>query len=198
MIPPGRIAETGPFKSVWRRINEIRDFCVAISPVEGNGVRVRETSYGSIISTEKQKSVAGGTTISQYRVEGIYDDYLTCKKYSSGSVSGSVMKIAKPWDLQKTPWHGYTLVFAHEVTGTQITLTFNYNNGYWRTVSRKIGASTSIVTEDQVIIPRYVIGKSVIYASDVEETLTIADTTAGEVTKIDLNVSGRAWTRIIS
>lgn len=60
MLPPKRYAEKGLHKSVWRALNDFRDYLISITPTGGKNVKIQRTSRGVLIEAEPQ-SVGGDT-----------------------------------------------------------------------------------------------------------------------------------------
>ena len=58
MIPPSKHAETGPFKAFWKALNDLRDFAISTRPRKGRGVKLRETSDGTVINADDQAGTA--------------------------------------------------------------------------------------------------------------------------------------------
>lgn len=113
-------------------------------------------------------------SLQQFKIESIAADYLVCNPWNGIEATASQFIIAKPPELRRSrvSWNG---------------LTFTYTNDQART------ASNGSDTEDQVVVPLYVVGdviyglKGITGGTGVE----LEDGTAVEW--LDQNVAGRAW-----
>lgn len=198
MIPPKRQPEVGPFADIWKAINRLLDYTVAIRPIGSQSARVRQTSYGSIITTteggESATQPASGT-LQQYIVTAVDADHLECRLYSNGSASGDTVNIAKPHELRQTVWHNQTIQFTHEFTGRVYQITFAAVGTSGRTATLKNAAGVPISAEQQVVIPRYIPGVTVILAMESEQGLGISSPSG--ITKCDVNAGSRTWVRLL-
>lgn len=130
------------------------------------------------------------------------DDYLICKGYDpngSGSVRRKI-KVAKPWLLQKTRWHGQTVPLI--VGGRTVPVTFEYTG-----LGKRIARATVVsddgeeeeVEETQRITMDYFAGDAILAArvrQDAQrEGFALSERLArpGRRLWLDLNMSGRCW-----
>ena len=185
MIPPNEV--TGSTReAAW--LNKLLRFCRSLSIQDSPDIRVVRSTNGVTLEVARRTSSSSST--SMYRVTSVQDDYILAKKFDGTSVSGSDVKIAKPYDLRKTGWHGVTVSYPVEpypgAPSSPLSITYSYISSVYRTAT---GATTG--TEHQVIIPRYVANKSVIFASAPDN-----GTGVSEATLIDLNADGRAWAKV--
>lgn len=116
---------------------------------------------------------AGGSL--QCRVNSEFGDYLAVTKIASGTTTGTIFNVAKPYSLRKTPFDGVT------------------NNGVTRVYSTNLTrvASNTEFGQVEVIIPNYNLGSDHIYVAGVDHSDVFVS--SEELKFIDLNVDGRAW-----
>lgn len=111
----------------YQELNRAAKRVNATPETEGDFVRARREDGG----------------VARLVVQSVADDYLVCRAWD-GTTAGTVdIYVAKPPWLRKTPYHGKT------ITISGVALTFNYTNGFTRTVSKSGGSET------QIIIPAY-------------------------------------------
>lgn len=199
MTPLPKKLNSRASSAAW--LNQLRQ-CVSERTVQfSSNVKLLHHVNGFLFDqpskARNEKSEPGGK-VNQYLVKQLFGDYLRCRKIDGSTVGTQDVYIAKPFELRRTPWHGVTVSYTIEEFSTTLTvitvqISYDYKSGTYR-----IGTilSTSS-TEHQTIIPRYVPDKSVIYASDVEETILVTEESAVDVTKIDLNVGARAWAKVL-
>jgi hypothetical protein len=144
---------------------------------------------------EIQAAEAASGVLKQYIVDAVDADHLECRLYSNGSASGDTVNIAKPHELRQNVWTGRTIQFTHEFTGRVYQLTFNGVGTSGRTATLKSGTGATISVEQQVVIPRYIPGVTVIMAMESEQELGI--TTPTGITKVDVNSGSRTWVRLL-
>lgn len=187
---PHKKRESGLFKEVWRAYNELVDFCREIAPLQsGRGVKVTRTSNGTLLQADIPEVSGGSGVVKQFLVKSVQDDYITCVEFDGTNETGGSVLVAKPFNLRRTGWHGVTVNYTLEgypsSPGT-LAITYSMTSAVYRTAT--IGSSV----EHQVIIPRYVPNKSVIFASQ-SENETGVDAAEWQ----DLNVDGRAWAMVL-
>ena len=90
----------------------------------------------------------------------------------------NTVHVAKPWDLQTTPWNGQTRG--------------GVSDAYDNTGQQRVATAPGALEEEQFIVPVYLPGDWVYYA-DVGYT-GVDDPRGGDpLTLLDLNTAGRAW-----
>lgn len=156
---PNKKRETGLFKEVWVAYNNLVDFCREIAPQQSgsHGVMVDRKSNGTsfkISSVERSN-----TELKMFIVKSVHDDYITCRNWDGEHEGISDIKIAKPFELRKTGWHGVTVTYTLETTGATRPVTYSYLSSVYRT------ATSGSTVEWEAIRPPYVPNKSVIYAA---------------------------------
>lgn len=139
-------------------------------------------------------TAGGGGATSQLVVIQEYADYLACVAFTQ-PVSGSVytyqpydanlgqgqtpvIYVAKPYQLQQSPWQGKTI----SLNGTSVT--FNYTGTGTRT------ATNGSTNENQVIVPDYFTGDLILAAP---ASSGLYDPSSNLITLMDLNCAARAW-----
>lgn len=131
----------------------------------------------------------GGTasmlTACQFQLTAMAGDYFEAKVYDGTTQTGSAIKIAKPFQLRRTPFDGETI--------TELGISYVYNSDTTRT------ATLDEEDEEQLVIPKYLVGFSVIFAIKpiVGGTGVTWDNMGQDVPVewLDLNVDARAWAR---
>ena len=117
---------------------------------------------------------AGGLT--QCLVNSEFLDYLAVTKVASGTTTGTLFEVAKPYNLRAAPFNNQTVggvTRVYSSNGTRV-------------------ASNADHTQIEMIIPRYDLGNDLIYISGVDHSDTFVSTM--EIKFLDMNVDGRAWT----
>ncbi len=129
---------------------------------------------------------AGG--VRQLVVKQIHGDYLTCRTWD-GKVLGQGegeedIKVARPHDLQRTPWDGQ----SKTINGV------SYSWAYSSDVARV--KSSGGQNENQVIVPAYFVG-CVIYAASVlnGQAASAGSEPADAIGLVDIT-PGRAWAKV--
>lgn len=192
---PHKLNEGGAFRSLRKRINGIIEQQRRLAPLAGIGIKVDRNGNGSVISVTQVPKAAKGTpgVITQYRLISVQDDYLTCQEFD-GSAAGDTVLIAKPFNLRKTGWHGVTVTYQLEAFpggGGNMQISYNYIGPTYRIATLVAGGVPG--SEQQVILPRYVPGKSIIFASGSSN-----GTGVSSADLIDINADGRAFGRVLS
>lgn len=173
---PPKKRETGALKEVWQAYNALLEYTRSISVMQsGNrGVRVSRTSNGTLLAVDSVAEAATATTVQSFIISSDGPDEW---------VATTGERIAKPWTLRRTPFDGQTLEYIDERNQTY-SITFSYISSFKRSVL------VSGSTENQVIIPRFKLGRDVIFAIKIEDTGVAA---APEW--LDLNVDARQWAK---
>ena len=159
-----------------RRLNETLD---KLSRVE----RDQRTFSNAV----KRKVGGGGDyRVVRFRLKGVYDNYLECRQLNGTTETGPTVKIAKPYNLRKTPFHNKT------ISG----ITYNYTGTQART---KTGTSPS-VTENQVITPAYHVAVPGYDGDEIYACKPSGGTGVKiddeDVIWLDINNAGRAWAKV--
>jgi hypothetical protein len=178
VILPPKKRESGVLKEVWVYCNQLSDVLrtVRLMPSGNRGVTVSQTSNGTLVSVTQKQSSALQTT--RYRVKSVGDDYLVCNQWDGTTAGTADIKIAKPFRLRKTPFHGKTITYDDGVS-----VTYAYSSNFNR------NATSGSETENQIIIPEYNTGFDEIWAID-------AETGVDECNQIDMNCDGRSWAKV--
>lgn len=125
-------------------------------------------------------------------VKSVSDDHLVCRLWD-GFTEGTVdIKVAKPWDLRKKPFHGKTRTIGSN------TFTYNYTSATERTVTKSTSGS-----ETQIIIPQYVATGEVafkgneIWAARCDTGVILNEGQSNEerLSIMDANIAGRCWAK---
>lgn len=156
-----------------------------------------------------------GFRLGQYRVVEERDDYLLCTGYNpnaknpssevtpSAFRTGSLLKIAKPWALQRTIWE----VGPIDIGGVEYTYEYSDDEYGVRTARWTDPDTGEAMEEEQRIDIPYVVGLEIeppktgdlIVAVEIQknagpvEGMTVTDEDGTRLRWIDLNVSGRHW-----
>lgn len=130
--------------------------------------------------------------LKRFVVKSVSDDHLVCRTWD-GTTEGTVdIKVAKPWDLRKKPFHGKTRTIGSN------TFTYNYTSATERTVTKSTSGS-----ETQIIIPQYVATGEVAFKGneiwaarcDTGAILNEGQSNEERLTLMDANVAGRFWAK---
>lgn len=130
--------------------------------------------------------------LQRYVVKSVSDDHLVCRAWD-GVTEGTVdIKVAKPWDLRKKPFHGKTRTIGSN------TFTYSYTSATERTVTKSTSGS-----ETQIIIPQYVAtGETAFKGNEIWAIRCDAGVILNEgqnneerLTLMDVNVACRAWAK---
>ncbi len=193
-----KLPETGELGLICRIINRLSAEVYALRPAPAPGILTNRTNSGvSRRPTLVPKQTTAGATVVQFEVKEMFEDYFTAYRYTS-TARGAVENIAKPVKLRKSPWAGGGLIPIVLEDGTSTpptgTVAYQYLTSTYRVATITVG--TAITTENQVIIPQYRIG-DIIYAIEPENGTLVDDPFLEDVTWLDLNVDGRAWSKVV-
>jgi hypothetical protein len=141
-------------------------------------------------SNAVKRKVGGGGDyrVVRFRLKGVYDDYLECRQLNGTTETGPTVKVAKPYNLRKTPFHNKT------ING----ITYTYTGVQSRTKTRDSPSET----ENQVIVPAYQeavtgYGGDEIYACKPSNGTGVKIGWEDEdVIWLDINNAGRAWAKV--
>lgn len=122
------------------------------------------------------------------RLKSVGYDYITCRTLDEdGNEGDEDIIVAKPEELQRTPWDGKTIAgVAYTISGVQ---------------ARNATQSSPAANETQVVIPTYQVAVtnydgSVIFAVKPYGGTGVVDGDGVPVEWQDLNVAGRAWAKV--
>jgi len=126
-----------------------------------------------------------GGSVYRFRLKAVYHDYLECKQLDGTTFAPEVtVKVAKPYNLRKTPFHGKT------ING----ITYTYTGTQSRTKTRE-GA-----TENQVITPAYQVAVPGYDGDEIYACKPSGGTGVKiddeDVIWLDINNAGRAWAKV--
>ena len=150
----------GGQSGIERKFDALSEDIQRLKICESQTVKVEQTSRGQMLTAVIGSGV-GGSSVKQFKLVSVQDDYLTCHDWDGTTEGAEDILIAKVFENRKTGWHGLTVTYTLEtplgggtraITYTQITPTY-------RT------AVYGGITEHQAIRPFYVPGKSIIFAS---------------------------------
>ena len=147
-------------------------------PVEGDIIMAHFTGvYAAEPDAPKPRYglFGGGGGAIQVRINSEFGDYLGVTKVASGTTTGTVFNVAKPYALRQTPFDGQTI------------------GGVTRTYSSSLTrvASNSDFGQVEVIVPSYIPGVSLIYITATDHTDVFVS--GSELKFLDLNTDGRVW-----
>lgn len=193
MTPPTKLSMFSGMPELIRGHNLLIDFANSLQLRPGRNTAITRSINGQMVEARSGSVTIeeGGAQLKEYTVRSVDNDYLICQE-----VGGSTdVYIAKPHALRKTPWHGVTVSFVHEVDLQTVQITYSYESAVKRSATYRVGG-TLLFSENQVIVPRYLPNKSVILATEVTTTLSLAGLPEG-VSSDKVEISNRAWTRIL-
>jgi hypothetical protein len=111
-----------------------------------------------------------------YRLKSIQSEYLTCRTWNGTTEGGTDIYVAKNHKLRCS-------IASAVIDGVTVTYTYPLADNVSRT------ATITTTSEDQVIVPRYLVN-DLIFAVE-----SSSGTGVSGKTLIDLNVDGRAWAK---
>lgn len=144
-----------------------------IESLRGGGAH---TSGESITLPELANPALLLDTFTRFKIVSVQTDYLACHSWDGTTEGSDEFKVALPWDLRRTPFHGLTVN----------AITYTYTSNIQRT------ATSGSITETQVITPPYFAGAE-IYAFRAGTGGTGVDASGDKLIWQDVNVAGRAW-----
>jgi len=170
---PGDLTGSHPFVSY---ANKLKRAIARRTPLIGIGYKLREGENGYV---QEILPGAGGRPGesgigTQVQLISVAGDTLIVQGFDNSELTGDAIVIAKPYELRQS--------IASEVIDG-ITITYVYENAW----TRNAYASGTFL-EHQIILPRYTAGGLLQYI-DCDHTLLTG------ITRIDVNVAGRAWAR---
>lgn len=165
--------------------------------LQSQSIRIDWTRNGTALEVPRLDPSSAGGVVEQYWVKAVHRDHLICElaevddETGEVSVSGDEVQVAKPFELQVTPWD-YDLRVARGVDGAIAGFEYRYeakgnnvdptqNPFYARSVTMVDGtdysAAPSAIKFPQQISPPYVAfdGKfgSLIYAQKVKQDIGV-------------------------
>ena len=179
----GRTAEAG-----W--LNKLLNFVKSSQILPGRGYKINRKLNGTTLEIEEAKGKAS-SSISQYVIKSVEGDSITCRTVSIDTngvrTEGADDElVAKNWELRNS-------ITSETIDGGVILYTYPPAGNYVKRV-----ADDGSATENQVVVPRYLVD-SIIYVATVDGTgvyqiddLTLEET---EIKLLDINADGRAWTQ---
>jgi len=183
---------TNPRPLVRPIVNGIPTF-IAGHPVSAGALtRLTQLASGQIPGVAAPRLIPRGEkdaidpAIRAMTVVGEESDFILCAEdvtaqaAAGGVNAANTVRVAKPYLLRKTPWHGKVRA------GKTLT---------WTAVNTRTALDSLGLSEEQVIVPAYEIGDVLLVtrglARDVEITPDAQDPTTTEWQ--DLNTDGRGW-----
>ena len=162
-------------------LNRLSDAAIQHISVVGGTVR----RFGNSVCIEVPGPRGGGDGVYRFRLKAVYHDYLECKQLDGTTFAPEVtVKVAKPYNLRKTPFHGKT------ING----ITYTYTGTQSRTKTRE-GA-----TENQVITPAYQVAVPGYDGDEIYACKPSGGTGVKiddeDVIWLDINNAGRAWAKV--
>ena len=165
-------------------LNKLLSFVKMTRLVEGVGYRLIQTTRGTALEIQPGKGGGATGTMRRVLVTDYKNDYVVCS---------DVGAVAKPFRLTRSPFHGRSITFTDEQS-RQYTASYVYYTAHRRKVTiTTTGANR--VSENQVIVPRYVPDLDYIYVMESAEDTGVVDEDGAAVTWVDINADGRAWAR---
>ena len=172
--------------AVW--LNQLRDCVESSNIVDGVGTRVVETTRGTSINviTGAGTGPAGDGTLQRGLLNSVEADHYVLDNVGS---SGTVV-VAKPYELQKTPFDGNTIAYVDE-NGSSYNASYAYTTGAatLRAVKRTVTVASYV--ETQTIVPIYKPGFHYVFYGTVANGTGVA----AAPDFIDVNADGRAWAK---
>lgn len=183
--------------SAW--LNKLLRACISHAPTNSPDIRIRQSTVGT--SLELTQNGGGGTSVKQYRLKAVLDNYYRCREWSGTTEGSTDIYIARPFTHRRSNFDptlgGPGGGIAYSSDGDSFTATFSYSSATKRT--KTIGG----VGETQVIIPYFKVDFDIILAANVEGNITVGisnsvltDPSGNAITLADLNCDGRAWAKL--
>ena len=167
--PPSGVSR----EASWFR--KLLSACVANRIVSGVRYKVRRTTKGTALEIDFG---AGGVSVSRYRFKSMSADYMICHTWNGTTEGTEDVKIAKSSKLRFS-------ITDETVDGLAITY-----SSYSTSAQTRIATATGI-TETQIIVPRFLVDDIIFVVTT--STGVFKDVPPVEITLLDLNIDGRAW-----
>lgn len=176
-FPPKKMRETGVFREVWQKINELIDHSREISITSGRGIRVARTANGTQLTVEEKAVDEAVGVVERATVQEVHGDYLVCLT----TEDGETLNVAKPPQLRRTTFHGLS------VDGFTWDLSLD---GLTRT-----GVASATARTQEAVDPTYTPGVTQIWIARFESSATVIGDFGEDLTveHIDLNVDARRF-----
>jgi hypothetical protein len=140
----------------------------------GEGLAFKFSPVGGAMLTltgrDKPRPRQKGLTIEAMTLFSNATDFIVCT-----TTGGARVDVAKPYLLRRTPFDGQS----------RNGIAYTYGGLDERTAARQN------IIEDQLIVPRYVIGDQIVVLRGLDTGARVAPI----ITSLDLNVDGRQWAR---
>lgn len=184
--PPRKEPETGIFRDVWKKLNEVIDYAREIAPVSGRGIKVDRTMNGALFSADIE-SAPSPSRIQQFRLKEVGTNWLRCRSWNGTTEGATNIYIARALTHRQSVFDGQSISFSSD--GDAFTASYVYSSATKRV------KTISGVAETQVIIPLYKVDFDVIYASECQQSTGLLDPANAPIVLVDLNTDGRAWAK---
>jgi hypothetical protein len=139
----------------------------------------KSNDKNAVQSNLKSKAPSGRQAIGLFEFVSMDGDFINCYSFVGDSVTTDLIKIAKPYQLRRTPFDGET-----------------YNSiDYTYTSDIQRSATQSPDTETQVVVPAYVVGDLIFAVLYPLGGTGAKDNSSDPVWWQDLNIDGRAWAK---
>lgn len=190
MQPPGELKD-GSRASGW--LNKLLWFCKSNQLVEGVGYRISRTTRGTSLEITDRGGRA--LRLRQFRLSSIQNDFYTCFEWDGSTAGTTEIYVARPFEHRLSNFNGQSIAYISD--GDSFSATYSYSSPTKRT--KTIGSTV----ETQVLIPLFKTDFHLIYAIESGAGLTagplntpITDPNGDAITLLDLNLDGRAWTKL--
>ena len=121
----------------------------------------------------------GARAAKRFRVKSESNDYLVCRTWDGTTEGSTDVLVAKPYLLQRTPFHGVAVTYPN----AQV-ITYTYAAAYERT------ADDTVDSETQIVTPRYFVDEEIIGIA-----VPRGGTGVDDCDWMDLNTAGRHWAK---
>lgn len=174
-------------------LNQLLRAAKSHAPVNSAEVIVNESSHGATLSI--RGSSGGSSEVRQFRLVSIQNDFYSARLWDGEQEVGEEVYIARPFEHRVSDFDGRSIAYSSD--GDAFTATFDYSSPTKRT--KTIGTTV----ETQVLTPYFKDDFHLIYAVEVRESIKVGaaytpltDPNEQPISLLDLNVDGRAWTKI--
>lgn len=183
---PGKLSGSHPLAG-W--LNQLRDFAASCQLTSVVGGRFSQGANGTQLFVAPGGGSGGKGLALNYCTFVSMGSALITVRPSDGNVDGSDdFQIAKPYKLRFT-------ITSQTIDSVQIDYTYNTTGNYCYINQRRTATvHADTPTEDQVIIPRYLVGDPIYYVTGV--TTGVLNGSSVDYGKLDINVDGRAWGKV--
>lgn len=197
ILTPGQM----PTAEEWNRLTQMVSASGQIAADASTGIEVVRSNYhppAIRLIENPDLDPPSSVALIQAVVVDIQDDLLKCVNFTQptsggvfipqiydptlGSSDPDFFYVAKPYQLQRTPWDGQSVILNGDV------VTFHY------TFLNQRDAVDSSGSEQQVIVPDYFFGDLIMVCS---ATTGYYDPSGDVIELMDINSAARAWARSI-